>query len=217
MDPKQKYEDIALKKSILPVLFYLIVCAVLFFAIDQVSMKTNGFLGVDNVKVIQILKIIVIGFITTFLIFWLVYKYKFVSVNASLNSFSVVNSSPYAEFVVRVKDYSIQACSPVMNRLLGYSSNEIKAIALRDILTESAFKLLQDANENKQYINRDFSDLHFVDKSRGLLSFAANVMRLEMLDKEYILVRLHAHKIAGSSVDEEMDTSKKETKRNFQF
>lgn len=217
MDPKQKYEDIALKKSVLPVLFYLILCAVLFFAIEQVSMKTNGFLGVDNVKVIQILKVLVIGFISTFLVFWLVYKYKFVSVNASLNSFSVVNSSPYAEFVVRAKDYSIQACSPIMNRLLGYSSNEIKALSLRDILSENAFKLLIDANENKQYVNRDFPDLHFVDKSRGLMSFAANVMRLEMLDKEYILFRLHADKISGGSAVEEMEVNKKDSKRNFQF
>ncbi len=217
MNSKEKFEDIALKKSILPVLFYLAVCSILFLAIDQVSMKTNGFMGVDNVKLIQILKLLIIGFITTFLIFWLVYKFKYVAINASQNSFAVVNTSPYAEMVVRAKDYSIQACSPVLNRLLGFSANEMKVLTLRDILSETSFKQLLDANENKQYINRDFDGLHFVDKGRGLLSIAANVMRMELLDKEFILIRLHAEKVTGSSASEEMEASNKETKRNFQF
>ena len=67
-------ENLALKKSILPVFVYLALAISLLYATDQVSLSANNFLGANNVKIVHILKVFIIGLLTTFLIFYLIYK-----------------------------------------------------------------------------------------------------------------------------------------------
>ncbi|OYU95072.1 MAG: hypothetical protein CFE21_12255 [Bacteroidetes bacterium B1(2017)] len=214
MESRERFENIALKKSILPVMAYLSICVVLFFAIDQVSIKANNFLGADNLKIVNILKALVISLITTFLIFWLVYKFKFVEINASRNMNVIFDSAPYPVCIVKLKDYSIVSSSQALTRLLGYTSNEFKDLSLKDILSETAIKLVINESENQYYINRDFKDIHFVEKNGGLLALSANIMKYELLEKDYLIIRLHSEKVVGSVTFEQ---SQAEPKRNFQF
>lgn len=217
MESKDNYEDIALKKSILPVLFYLAVCFAVFFTIDRVSITANNFVGVDYVKLVNILEVLLIALLTTFLIFYLVYKHKFVEINATRNMNSFINTSPNPVFICKLKDYSIRSCSPVMYRLLGYSANEIKSMTLRDIISEASFKILQNEHQNKNYINKDFENIHFIEKSQGLLALSANIMKYELLDSDYLLISCFNSKVTGSSAREEKEPIPQESKRPFQF
>ncbi|MDP3927506.1 MAG: hypothetical protein Q8R57_00640 [Bacteroidota bacterium] len=217
MESKEYLEDVALKKSIIPVVIYLLVALAIFLGIDKVSIGANNFLGGDNVKIVQILKTLLIGLITTFLVFYLVYKYKFMEVNASLNTSSIVQTSPYPEIVCKISDLSVLACSQPLLLLLGYNSKDIKSLTLNDIITASSMKVLMELFHDKNYINKDYSDLHFVDKEKGLLSLSANIIKFEILDADYVLVRCQNKKISAQVTFEEQAEPKEEPKKAFQF
>lgn len=217
MESKEYLEDVALKKSVLPVIIYLVVSVAIFFAIDRVSIGATNFLGGDNVKIINILKTLLIGLLTTFLIFYLVYKFKYVEVNANLNNTTFVHASPYPELLCKLSDYSLVACSGQLLSLLSYNSKDVKTLSLNDILSASSLKILMEVIQDKHYINKDFSELHFVDKSKGLLSLSANVMKLELLDKDYLLLRCHNGKINANAAYEQVESVQTETKKSFQF
>ena len=216
MESRENFEDLALRKSILPVILYLGICFAVFFAIDQASIGANNFLGQDNVKLVNILKGIFIGLLTTFLIFFLVYKYKFVEINALRNMSTIVNSSLYPEIIVQAKSQSLLSCSPVFTKLLGYTAKEVKGLSLHDILTEGSYKKVMEENANKNYVNHDFPELHFIDKNKQLLNLSANILRYELLEKDYLIIRCNNAKISGNAVNETTQEPKV-TKRNFQF
>lgn len=218
MESKENFEDLAFRKSLLPVSLYLGLSVLLFFAIDWASEGANHIFGDNNVKLVQILKLGFIGLLTTFLIFYLVYKYKFVEVNASRNMNAVFTSSPYPVLIVKLKNHSISSCSQAMMRLLGYTANEIKSLTLKDILSEGDFKRILEEHANLKYINRDYAGLHFLDKGRQVLSLSVNVMRYELLDHDYLLVRCSTEKVVGKPVFEESDSpSPGPVKKSFQF
>ena len=50
MESREYLENVALKKSILPVFIYLIAVGGLFYLIDRVSLGANSFLGVDKLS-----------------------------------------------------------------------------------------------------------------------------------------------------------------------
>lgn len=217
MESKEYLEDVALKKSIVPVIIYLVVVVAIFFVIDRVSIGATNFLGGDNVKIINILKTLLIGLLTTFLIFYLVYKYKYVEVNAQLNNTSFVHASPYPELICKVKDYSLNSCSMPLLSLLSYTSKEVKGLSLNDILTPSSLKILMEVIQDKHYINKDFTEVHFVEKTKGLLSLSVNVMKFELLDTDYILIRCHNGKLHYNPAYEETELVQTEPKKSFQF
>ena len=217
-ESKEYYENIALKRSILPVLFYLLICFGLFFLIDQISINANQIFGSDRIKLINVLKGIVIGLLTTFLIFYLIFKYKFVEVNAAKNLEVIVKSSPYPVIICSSKDFSINGCSASIAKILGYTSKEIAQVTLLDILTETSYKLLITECQNKNYVNKDFENIHFVEKGNGLLSLSANVLKYELLDKEYLLIRCHSELVTSQLVFEDIDTpNPANVKRPFSF
>lgn len=217
MDSKESFEDLALKKSILPVMLYLAICGASFFVIDQLSIGANTILGANNIKLVNILEGLVIGLLTIFVIFYLVYKHKFVEINAQKNMDAIINSSPYPVLICKLKDLSISSCSPVFYNLLEYSANEIKSKTLRDLLTESSFKQINSEHQNKQYVNHDYESIHFVEKGHGLLSLSANIMKYELLDNDYLIIRCHSNEIKGSAAFEPSESVVIEKKRPFQF
>lgn len=218
MESKEYYENIALRKSILPVILYLIICSGLFFAIDQISINTNNIFGSDNIKLVNVLKALVIGLLTTFLIFYLVFKYKYIEVNSSKNMELIVKSSPYPVLICKLKDLSISSSSSSLTKLLGYSAKEVTQITLLDILSETSYKLLMSECQNKNYINKDFDNLHFVEKGKGLLSLSANVLKYELLDKDYLVIRCHSGLITAQATFEDANTSSLPNgKRPFSF
>ncbi len=216
MESRENFEDLALKKSILPVIIYLLICFAVFFAIDQASIGANKFLGQDNLKLVNILKGAFIGLLTTFLIFFLVYKYKFVEINALRNMNSIVNASLYPELIVQDKNHTVVSCSPVFSKLLGYSLKDMKGLTLNDILTEASYKAIQEQNANKDYVNHDFSDLHFIDKNQQLMRLSANVMKYELLEKHYLIIRCNNAKVSGNA-PVETSPETKTARRSFQF
>lgn len=217
MESKEYLENLALKKSILPVCIYLLVVGSLFYAIDKVSVGANSFLGVDNLKVVNILKALLIGLLTIFLIFYLVYKYKFMEVNTHLNTVSIVQNSPYPEIVCQVNDYAIAACSQPLLSILGYSSNEIRSMLLRDILSTKSMNVLVELFKDNTYASKDFTDIHFIGKNKGLLSLSVHCMKFEILDNDYVILRCYQSKILANTAIEGQISSGNISKRNFQF
>ena len=216
MESRENFEDLALKKSILPVILYLLICFGVFFAIDQASIGANKFLGQDNIKLVNILKGAFIGLLTTFLIFFLVYKYKFVEINALRNMNSIVNTSLYPELIIQDKNHSVVSCSPVFSKLLGYTLKDMKGLTLNDLLTEASYKAIQEQKANKDYVNHDFSDLHFIDKNQQLMRLSANVMKYELLENHYLIIRCNNAKVSGNA-PVETSPETKITRRSFQF
>ncbi len=211
MVTKENIEEQALKKSILPVAIYLASCFSVFFTIDLVSISANNILGAENIKLINILKGLLIGLLTTFLIFYLVYKYKFVEINANLNMELIINTAPYMVFVSKLSDFSITSCSPHMYHLLGYSVNELKSLTLNELISDSAFKKLIIENQDKHYINKDYSNIGFIKKDQNTVSLDVNVMKYELLEKDYLLIRCHA-KQTEELVSEKVEKSIEEKK-----
>ncbi|MDZ4666625.1 MAG: hypothetical protein SGJ00_01960 [bacterium] len=218
MDDRENLENLALKKSILPVLVYLLICSAVFFLIDQTSLSANHFLGNENLKLVNVLKGIVIGLLTTFLIFFLFYKYKYVEINALRNMHKMVLASPYPMALLHYKDQSVMACSNAFSRLLGYTSNETIQLTLSDILTEIAFKKLMEQKKINTTINHDFADLHLVQKNKQALSLAVNVMNFELLDKEYLIISCHSAISAPKTLSgKEENQAQANNQRKFQF
>lgn len=216
MGTKENIEEQALKKSILPVVIYLTICFSLFFVIYYVSINANNFLGIENIRFVNILKGILIGLLTTFLIFYLIFKYKFVEINANLNLELIINSAPYLVFVCRLSDFSISSCSASMHHLLGYSVNEIKSLTLGELMTENSFKLLVIENEDKHYINKDFENIGFIKKNLESVTLNVNVMKYELLEKDYLIIRCRSDQIADRSSDKK-EKSSGEEKNLFTF
>jgi hypothetical protein len=210
-------ENLALKKSILPVFVYLALAISLLYATDQVSLSANNFLGANNVKIVHILKVFIIGLLTTFLIFYLIYKYKFMEVNAHFNATSFMQTSPYPEAICKLKDYSLMSCSMPFLNLLGYNTNEIKNLTLDDIVSVSSMKALAELFYDKNYINTDFTNVHFVGKSKGLLSISVSILKFEVLDNDYVLLRCHNGKIISNVLLDEPNELSQERKKAFQF
>lgn len=219
MESKDYYENIALRRSFFPVILYLIVCSGLFFAINHISISTNSIFGSDNVKLVNVLKALVIGLLTTFLIFYLVFKYKYIEVNSGKNMELIIKSSPYPVLICKLKDLSISSSSSSLNKLLGYSAKEVTQITLLDILSETSHKLLMSECQNKNYINKDFDNIHFVEKGKGLLSLSANVLKYELLDKEYLLISCHSEIVTAQATFEDANTASlpPSGKRPFSF
>ena len=217
MESKEYLENLALKKSILPVCIYLLIVGSLFYGIDKISIGANSFLGVDNLKVVHVLKAMLIGLLTTFLIFYLVYKYKFMEVNTHLYTVSIVQNSPYPELVCDMNNYAVAACSQPLLSLLGYTSNEIKSLTIRDMVSSSSVNELVELFKESSKVNKDFTNIHFIEKNKGLLSLSVHCMRFEILDIDYVILRCYQSKILASAALEDSISAGNISKRNFQF
>ncbi|MCF8425321.1 MAG: hypothetical protein K9H61_03820 [Bacteroidia bacterium] len=213
----ENMEDQALKKAVVPVTLYLLISVSIFYGIDQISFSATNLLGGDKQKLVHILEVLVIGLLTTFMIFYLIYKFKYVEINANLNISFIFSSSPYPVLICKLKDNSIVSCSPIMSRVLGYTAKEIKELTLQELITESSYNLIMGVEENKYYINRDFEGIHFIEKNKSLLSIAANVIKYEFLDKDYLLIQCHAESVGGKTIFEDLEPKPNEIKRPFQF
>jgi hypothetical protein len=218
MDERENLENLALKKSIIPVIIYLLICTSVFLLIDQTSLSANHFLGNDNVLLVNILKGILIGLLTTFLIFYLVYKYKFIEINALQNMKQMALASPYPMAIFHFKDHSIMGCSNSFVRLLDYSSNEAKKLSLSDVFTDASLKKLVEQKKAHASLNHDYSELHLVQKNKQVLSIAINVMNFELLDKEYLIISCHHSISSPKSISRvEVDNTQQGNQRKFQF
>jgi hypothetical protein len=216
MESREYLENVALKKSILPVFIYLIAVGGLFYLIDRVSVGANSFLGVDKLKVIQVLKAMLIGLLTTFLIFYLVYKYKFMEVNTQVNTIALVQQSPYPEIIFKLSDFSLAACSHPLLNILGYASNEIKNLTLTDLISTSSMSGLVSHFQDKNFVKNDFTNIHFIEKSKGILSLSVSLLKFDMLDADYVILRCYQTKLTPNYTVEE-NSAAGPMKRHFQF
>lgn len=212
----EKLENRALMKSILPVVLYLAGAFLIYFGIEQFSMKAGNFLGADYATLVQIIRGVLIGLLTTFLVFYMVYKYRFVQINASYNMNFQVASSPYPICMVELSKQEITAGSPSMFQMLGYSEAEFLNLTLKDLISDHSLKELLNKDLNEPYIDRNIPQVNFVMKSRGLLAVPVNLVKMSLLDTEILLIRCHAEKPAGTAAYEQ-ETNTQKLKRTFQF
>jgi hypothetical protein len=78
-------------------------------------------------------------------------------------------------------------------------------------------KALAELFYDKNYINTDFTNVHFVEKSKGLLSISVSILKFEVLDNDYVLLRCHNGKITTNVLLDEPNELSKERKKAFQF
>lgn len=219
MDTREKLENLALRRALLPATLYIVGCTLLYLAIDNAGNGAHVLFGEDKAQVFHILEIGFIALITIFFIFYLVYQSKLAEASGKYSLMGIIRNSPYPMLVISLKKYALAAISTEALEMLNYQLSESVTLTLQDLLTENSYRSLKAEIKQKADLSKDYSDLIFKNKQKQSLSLVVNVYKLTLPDDDYFIFSFRKDtSIRGPVLSETADDIKKAPqKRSFQF
>ena len=189
MNAADYFENYAIKRTILPIVIYILLTILIFYIGHQIVEGAQNYLNHDQLDLVDSLKITVYIMMSTIWLFIVVFNKNLLEVSAIQQFTGIFKTSPYPVMIIRLKDQAIITSSSNLAKMLDYGNKEILNMGLSDIMTEKSIKEITEKKNTELTVDQHLNELQFIDKNKNLVKNEASLLPFALAGREYLIVR----------------------------